>query len=137
MNGWPTFCAYNLGYYYGFCWDADNHSNQARPPRCWTTTRLGPEVSTLKFGGRIRLEQNNVRELQQAQGSHTFLGDWTANTANDNNDPGPFAVYGDGLASLLLGLPTILTNQYNRGYFYFRQKEFGLYVNDSWKVSPV
>jgi hypothetical protein len=138
VNGWPTFCAYNLGYYYGFCWDADNHSNQALTAEVlddnatWTRGK-----HTLKFGGRIRLEQNNVRELQQAQGSHTFLGDWTANTAKDNNDPRALQPFtGDGLASLLLGLPTILTNQYNRGYFYFRQKELGLYVNDSWKVSP-
>ena len=36
----------------------------------------------------------------------------------------------------MLGLPTYLSNQYNRGYFYFRQKEIGLYVNDTWKVTP-
>ncbi|MGH9657939.1 MAG: TonB-dependent receptor domain-containing protein, partial [Bryobacteraceae bacterium] len=33
-----------------------------------------------------------------------------------------------------LGLPTFLSNQFNRGYFYFRQKEVGLYVHDNWKV---
>jgi len=138
VNGWPTFCASNLGYYGYFCWDADNHSNQAL-----TAEVLDDNVSwtrgkhTVKFGGRVRLEQNNVRELQQAQGSHSFDGGWTGLTAHDPNDPGRLADFtGDGFADLLLGLPSYLSNQYNRGYFYFRQKEIGLYFNDNWKVSP-
>jgi hypothetical protein len=138
VNGWPTFCAYNLGFYYGFCWDADNHSNQALTAEVlddnatWTKGK-----HTFKFGGRLRLEQNNVRELQQAQGSHTFVGEWTAQSALDPNDPRSLTPFtGDGLADLLLGLPTTMRNQYNRGYFYFRQKEMGLYFNDSWKISP-
>src|SRR5205823_1895649 len=92
---------------------------------------------TIKFGGRVRLEQNNVRELQQAQGSHSFDGGWTGLTAHDLNNPGRLENFtGDGFADLLLGLPSFLSNQYNRGYFYFRQKEIGLYFTDSWKVSP-
>ena len=136
VNGWPTFCAYNLGFYYGFCWDADNHGTQAL-----TAEVVDDNVTwikgkhTVKVGGRIRAEQNNVRELQQAQGSHTFLGDWTALV--DPSDPtSPLPFTGDGFAELLLGLPTTLRNQYNRGYFYFRQKETGVYVNDNWKASP-
>ena len=42
---------------------------------------------------------------------------------------------GYGLASLALGLPTNLSNQYNRGYFYFQQNEIGLYAHDTWRVS--
>ena len=138
VNGWPTFCASNLGYYGYFCWDADNHSNQALTAEVlddnatWTQGK-----HTIKFGGRVRLEQNNVRELQQAQGSHDFNGGWTGQSAHDPNDTGKLLDFtGDGFADLLLGLPTTLRNQYNRGYFYFRQKEIGLYFNDSWKVSP-
>ena len=37
---------------------------------------------------------------------------------------------------MALGLPTFLSNQYNRGYFYFQQTEAGLYFHDSWKVTP-
>ena len=33
---------------------------------------------TLKFGFKGRQEYNNVVELQQAQGSDSFYGDWTA-----------------------------------------------------------
>jgi len=138
VNGWPTFCASNLGYYGYFCWDADNHSNQALTAEVlddnatWTKGK-----HTIKFGGRVRLEQNNVRELQQAQGSHDFNGGWTGQSAHDPNDTGRLLDFtGDGFADLLLGLPTTLRNQFNRGYFYFRQREIGLYFNDSWKVSP-
>src|SRR5207247_4526103 len=42
----------------------------------------------------------------------------------------------DGLADIAVGLPTTLRNQYNRGFYYFRQKEFGLYFHDNWKVTP-
>ncbi len=41
-----------------------------------------------------------------------------------------------GLPILALGLPDYLSNQFNRGYFYFRQTERSLYFNDNWKVSP-
>ncbi len=43
---------------------------------------------------------------------------------------------GTGFADLALGLPISLSNQFNRGYFYFRQTERSLYFNDNWKVSP-
>lgn len=135
-KGWPTFCAYNLGFYYGFCWDADNHNNQAL-----TSEVLEDNVTwnrgkhTLKFGGSIHLEQNNVRELQQAQGSHTFDQGWTGQV-DPSNPSSLLPDTGDGFASMLLGLPVTLRNQYNRGYFYFRQKEMGLYFTDTWKVSP-
>ena len=52
VNGWPTFCAYNLGYYYGFCWDADNHSNQALTAEVLDDNATWTEVSTpLNSGG--------------------------------------------------------------------------------------
>ena len=35
-----------------------------------------------------------------------------------------------------MGLPSFLSNQYNRGFFYFRQSEKGLYFTDRWKVTP-
>ena len=33
-------------------------------------------------------------------------------------------------------LETRFSAQYNRGYFYLRQRETGLYFNDKWKLSP-
>jgi hypothetical protein len=127
-TGWPTFCTDE------FCWDADNRKDER-------LTNHGGESNTtwikgrhsIKFGGKVRYEYNNIRELQQSQGSHTFGGAWTANydPASDN----AIAFTGLGQASLALGLPTFLSNQYNRGYFYFEQQEVGLYVQDSFKVS--
>ncbi len=136
VTGWPTFCAYTLGFYYGFCWDADNRKDEALTAQVLDDNATWIKGKhTIKFGGRIRLEQNNVRELQQAQGSHTFSGNWTALV--DPNDPqSPLPFTGDGFADMLLGLPTTLRNQFNRGYFYFRQKELGLYFNDALKISP-
>ncbi|MEO8657898.1 MAG: TonB-dependent receptor [Bryobacteraceae bacterium] len=133
-TGWPTICtdAYSM-FYYG-CWDGDNRNAQQL-----TQFQIEDNVTwvkgrhTVKFGFKGRQEYNNVVELQQAQGSHDFYGDWTA-----QYDPiGDQAVSytGSGLAGLELGLPTNLRNQYNRGYFYFRQKEIGLYVNDTWKLT--
>ena len=43
---------------------------------------------------------------------------------------------GSGLASLELGIPAYLSNQYNRGFFYFQQKEVGIYAEDTWKMTP-
>lgn len=127
-NGWPTLSAGN------FAWDADNPKDQNM-----TAYNIEDNVTVVKgkhslmFGGKARREQNNIRELQQAQGSHSFGGDWTAlyNPANGSTT----SFTGFGVASLALGLPTNLSNQYNRGYFYFQQNEIGLYAHDTWRVS--
>ncbi|MCC6587406.1 MAG: carboxypeptidase regulatory-like domain-containing protein [Bryobacterales bacterium] len=127
-TGWPTFCTDN------FCWDADNRKDEhltnhnIESNSTWIKGK-----HTVKFGGKIRQEYNNVRELQQSQGSHDFSGDWTALYIPADDTAAAYT--GDGLAGMALGLPTYLSNQFNRGYFYFEQKEIGLYVTDSWKVT--
>ena len=137
VTGWPTIYSSLQGlYYWGyFAWDSDNRKDEAL-----TGEVLEDHVSWIKgkhnvqFGGKIRLEQNNVRELQQAQGSHDWDGSWTSLYDPSAN----WFVYGtgSGFADFLLGLPSFLSNQFNRGFFYFRQAETGLYFNDKWKVSP-
>jgi hypothetical protein len=134
VTGWPTICSDSPFFYYG-CWDADNRGDQQL-----TAYQIEDNVTwikgkhTVKAGFKGRKEFNNVRELQQAQGSHSFYSDWTAlfDPANQQNT----SFTGSGFASMLLGLPTYLSNQYNRGYFYFRQKEIGTYFQDTWRVSP-
>lgn len=126
--GWPTLCTDF------FCWDNDNRKDENltgyvfEDNLTWVTGK-----HSFKFGGKLRYEQNNVRELQQAQGSHGFETAWTALYDPDADDYVPYT--GDGMASMALGLPTSLGNQNNRGYFYFRQLESGLYVQDTWKVT--
>jgi hypothetical protein len=141
VTGWPTiYAAQSSGdptsnMFYGGGWDGDNNHHQNL-----TSFQIDDSVTwvkgkhTLKFGFKGRKEYNNVEELQQAEGSHDFYGSWTGLYDPSAQAQAPFT--GAGFASLLLGLPTNLRDQYNRGYFYFQQKEIGLYVNDTWKVSP-
>ena len=132
-QGWPSFYAYAGPTYFG--WDSDNRKDEAL-----TGIVLEENVSWTKgnheiqFGGKIRKEYNNVRELQQAQGAHSFDGTWTALWSPDDGWSYPYT--GSGFADLLLGLPDYLSNQYNRGFFYFQQLETGLYFNDKWRVTP-
>ncbi|HSU61483.1 MAG TPA: TonB-dependent receptor [Bryobacteraceae bacterium] len=134
-TGWPTVYtdAYNMFYYGG--WDGDNRKDQQL-----TQYQIDDSATwvkgkhTFKFGFKGRQEFNNVRELQQAQGSDTFDSPWTGLYDASAQAIAPFT--GSGLASLELGLPGYLSNQYNRGYFYFQQKEIGFYGEDSWKLSP-
>ncbi len=134
-TGWPTVYtdAYNM--FYGGGWDGDNRKDQQL-----TQYQIDDSVTwvkgkhTFKFGFKGRQEYNNVQELQQAQGSETFDSPWTGQYDASAQGITPFT--GSGLASLELGLPGYLSNQYNRGYFYFRQKEVGFYGEDSWKLSP-
>lgn len=129
LTGWPTISATGP-----FGWDADNRSNQhltAFEINDNATRIIGSH--NIIFGAKLRREDNNVRELQQAQGSHTFGNQWTAQYEPAGDQAAPRT--GTGLSSMALGLPTFLSNQYNRGYFYFQQKEIGLYVHDNWKVN--
>ena len=134
VTGWPTICMSDYFFYYG-CWDGDNPHDQNL-----TAFQVEDNVTwikgkhTLKFGFKGRKEYNNVRELQQAQGSHSLYADWTQQF--DPSAGGPVNFTGSGFGGVLLGLPTYLSDQYNRGYFYFQQKELGLYINDTWKVTP-
>lgn len=129
-RGWPSLGVGNDPFY----WDADNRKDEALT--AWVVEdnfTLVKGHHNMQFGGKIRREYNNVRELQQAQGSHDFGGAWTA--LYDPADDAASSYTGVGLASLALGLPTYLSNQYNRGYFYFQQSEAGLYFHDNWRVS--
>jgi carboxypeptidase family protein len=129
VTGWPTFYAGD------YAFDSDNHHNQALTGGVLeNNTTWNKGAHTIQFGGKIRKEWNNVRELQQAQGSHDFAGPWTS--LYDAASNSAFSFTGSAFADMLLGLPDYLSNQYNRGYFYFRQTETGLYFNDKWKVTP-
>jgi hypothetical protein len=134
-TGWPTVYtdAYNMFYYGG--WDSDNKKAQHL-----THYQLDDNVTwvkgkhNFKFGVKGRLEQNNVQELQQAQGSEYFDSAWTG--LYDSASQATTAFTGSGLASLEMGLPAYLSNEYNRGFFYLNQKEVGLFGEDTWHVSP-
>ncbi len=127
--GWPTMYAGN------FAFDGDNVKTEAL-----TGIVAEDNVSwskgkhEIQFGGRYRREYNNIRELQQAAGEHYWGGGWTGlySAADDSQTP----YTGEGFADLLLGLPEYLNVKYNRGFFYFQQKEIGLYFTDRWRITP-
>ena len=82
-----------------FGWDSDNRKDEAL-----TAGVLENNVTwnkgkhTVQFGGKYRREWNNVRELQQAQGSHDFAGPWTSLYSPADDDAVPFT--GSGFADL-------------------------------------
>ncbi|MDZ7640240.1 MAG: TonB-dependent receptor [Bryobacterales bacterium] len=126
--GWPTL------YTEFFYWDNDNRKDENLTGYVLEDNlTFATGKHTFKMGGKVRYEQNNVRELQQAQGSNGFETAWTSQYDPATDQALPFT--GDGMASMALGLPTYLSNQNNRGFFYFRQFETGLYFQDTWKVS--
>ncbi|MFN0086454.1 MAG: TonB-dependent receptor domain-containing protein [Blastocatellia bacterium] len=128
-KGWPSL----YDDYFG--WDSDNRKDEALTGGVIeNNVTWNKGAHAIQFGGKYRREWNNIAELQQAQGSHDFDGSWTALYSPNDDAAAPFT--GSGFASLLLGLPSYLSNQYNRGFFYFRQSETGLYFSDRWKVSP-
>jgi hypothetical protein len=90
--------------YYGG-WDGDNNHKQNL-----TSYQIDDNVTwvkgkhTIKFGLKGRQAYNNIEELQQAEGSHSFYGDWTQLYDPAAQSAAPFT--GTGFGSLLLGLPT-------------------------------
>ena len=133
-TGWPTLCTDAGSFLYYGCLDGDNQKGQQL-----TQYQADDNVTwvkgkhTIKAGFKYRKELNNVQELQQSQGSDSFYGDWTAQYDPVGQQAASFT--GSGFASLLLGLPTYLSNQYNHGYYYFRQTELGAYIDDTWRVT--
>ena len=134
-GGWPTMYAASAGGNTYFSYDADNRKDEmltayiVQPNFTWVKGK-----HTILFGGQYRQELNNIRELQQTQGEHDFSGEWTS--LYDPASDSAVAYSGDGFAAMALGLGSYYSNQFNRGYFYFRQKEIGAYIQDTWKVTP-
>jgi len=74
---------------------------------------------TLKFGGETHFDHVNAHPIAQFNGSFVFSGQET----------------GVDFADFLIGVP----NQYNQSQlnpFYARNKYFGLYAQDSWRILP-
>jgi hypothetical protein len=74
---------------------------------------------TLKFGGETHFDQVNAHPIAQFNGSFVFSGQET----------------GVDFADFLIGVP----NQYNQSQlnpFYARNKYFGLFAQDSWRLVP-
>lgn len=76
-------------------------------------------LHSMKFGADVHFDQVNAAAIAQFNGNFVFTGSET----------------GDDFADFLIGVPS----QYNQSQlnpFYARNKYFGLFGQDSWKVRP-
>jgi hypothetical protein len=137
VGGWPSFgsgevCGTALSC--GFLWCACNvHVQALTQETVQDNATFVKGNHTIQFGGNATREQNNIVENQQAQGSDYFSPSWTSLWSPQNQAPVPLT--GSGFGELLLGLPNYLSNQFNHGFFYFRQTVAGLYAQDRYHAS--
>src|SRR5581483_2365726 len=92
----------------------------------------------LQFGMHVRFDQMNVLpDLTGALGVHdwgtgvTALYDPTSSRTNPLGTPQT----GQNLANMFLGVMNYST-RFSRGYYYTRGREYALYVQDNYKVTP-
>jgi hypothetical protein len=92
----------------------------------------------LQFGFHFRYDQYNVLPFQQAAGG---AHDWgTLATAlydpsTSRTNPRPLPLTGNNFANFLLGSMNYGARSVH-GYFYARAKEYALYIQDNFKLSP-
>lgn len=83
----------------------------------------------IKLGPQVRFSQFNLFQVGQPRGRFGFSGRFTS----DNPSSGDGS--GNGLADMLLGVPTTSVIS-TLTYFGNRQRTFGGFVQDDYKVSP-
>ncbi len=91
----------------------------------------------LQLGFHYRYDQLNVLPAQQQnQGSHSWATGATSLYDSKSSRTSPLAVplTGNNLANMFLGSMNY-SNQFVRGYFYMRGKEYALYFQDNYKVT--
>jgi hypothetical protein len=91
-----------------------------------------------QFGYHYRYDQLNLLPDQQQnqgliQGNTLATALYDPRTARTNPLATPFT--GHNAANTFLGIMNY-SNQFVRGYFYARGREYALYFQDNWKVSP-
>jgi hypothetical protein len=88
-------------------------------------------VHTLRFGLGYRIYQNNVTSLGNSSGLFAFGSTWV----NGPLSTSAVAPAGQGMASLLYGLPTSGSFSTFASNFAEETKTFSTYIQDDWKVS--
>ncbi|MFB3828128.1 MAG: carboxypeptidase regulatory-like domain-containing protein [Bryobacteraceae bacterium] len=92
----------------------------------------------LQFGFHWRGDRLNILpDQQQPQGNHSFNSLATSlydpTTARTAPSPTPFT--GQNMGNMYLGVMTY-SNQFVRGYWYSRGREYAAYFQDNYKVTP-
>jgi len=155
-TGWPCLVPYDETWWWGG--DAGLHFDDDNPqeaPQVFlqANDNLSIQRGTHRFnlGGYFRALTINSDERGQPRGCYSFGFDSTgleAPVVDDNGNPVldengnwipsemPLPGTGSGLASFLLGIPDYADLRSDKGFFYHRQKEFAVYIQDDWKVTP-
>ena len=92
----------------------------------------------LQFGFHYRYDQlNALAEQQQNQGTHNFATGATSlfDAASARNNPLAAPFSGHNAANMYLGIMNY-SNQFVRGSFYMRAREYAVYFQDNYKVTP-
>ncbi len=90
------------------------------------------------FGGHYRYDQMNyLPEQQQVAGNINTNSGFTSlyDPSSSRTSPQATPFTGNGIANLYLG-GMIYSNQFVRNYFYARGKEYALYFQDNFRVTP-
>lgn len=138
-TGWPCLVPYDENYESsgdaGLHFDDDN-PQEAPQVFLQANDNLSIQRGThrLNLGGWYRGLTINSDERGQPRGCYSFGTDSTG--LEDDASGLPLPGTGSGLASFLLGIPDDAALRSDKGFFYHRQKEFAVYVQDDWKVSP-
>ena len=134
--GWPGIYDWIFTQYY---WETTNPQGSA-----FTFYILDDNATKIKgkhelqFGFHFRYDQLNYLPDQQQT-----AGNLNANTqatslydpASSRTNPLPTAFTGNTTANLFLGV-LYYSNQFVRGYYYMRGKEYALYLQDNYRVTP-
>ena len=88
----------------------------------------------ISTGTSVDWYQMNGGHALFAHGLFTFNGIFTSQLTETGTQPGT----GNPVADYMLGVPNRTSRccTVNDGFRNFRKKDFGIYVNDDWKVSP-
>ncbi len=114
-------------------WDDDNPQTAPQLFTTWVDNlSLVKGSHSLKTGVQFRTMAVNSDERGQPRGCYEFGAQWTGlGDENGNLVPGT----GSGFASFLLGYTTWGQLRSDKGFFYHRQKDLGVYFQDDWRVS--
>jgi len=92
----------------------------------------------LQFGFHYRYDQNNQEGQQQyVEGSHNFNTLATALYDPKSTPTNPIALglTGQNLANMFIGVMNY-SNSLNRGFYMLRNRDYALYLQDNFKVTP-
>jgi hypothetical protein len=137
INQWPGL--YNLGFNGSYLFETQNGNG------FYAFYGIVEDNATkivgrheLQFGFHYRFDRMNLLpQQQQTGGSFSWASTGTAlyDPSTSRQNPGTTPFSGDQFANFYLGLGRY-NNQFNRGMFYARSREYAAYFQDNWRVTP-